>query len=80
MLDNIKRDVAKVFLTVKIQGLDDIPHEFGDESITDTRFVHPDSGSSFLDDKNNQKEVRISRNSACPCGSGKKYKQCHGKL
>ncbi|WP_394393701.1 SEC-C metal-binding domain-containing protein [Shewanella woodyi] len=21
-----------------------------------------------------------SRNSPCPCGSGKKYKQCHGKL
>jgi preprotein translocase subunit SecA len=23
---------------------------------------------------------RVSRNAACPCGSGKKYKQCHGKL
>ncbi len=23
---------------------------------------------------------RIGRNEACPCGSGKKYKQCHGKL
>jgi preprotein translocase subunit SecA len=24
-------------------------------------------------------EVKIGRNDACPCGSGKKYKQCHGK-
>ena len=23
---------------------------------------------------------KVGRNSACPCGSGKKYKQCHGKL
>jgi preprotein translocase subunit SecA len=23
---------------------------------------------------------RVGRNDACPCGSGKKYKQCHGKL
>ena len=23
---------------------------------------------------------RVSRNAPCPCGSGKKYKQCHGKL
>jgi preprotein translocase subunit SecA len=23
---------------------------------------------------------RVGRNEPCPCGSGKKYKQCHGKL
>jgi preprotein translocase subunit SecA len=23
---------------------------------------------------------KVSRNDLCPCGSGKKYKQCHGKL
>jgi len=23
---------------------------------------------------------KVSRNSACPCGSGKKFKHCHGKL
>ena len=22
---------------------------------------------------------KVSRNAACPCGSGKKYKHCHGK-
>ena len=24
--------------------------------------------------------VKVGRNDACPCGSGKKYKQCHGSL
>ena len=24
--------------------------------------------------------IRVGRNDPCPCGSGKKYKQCHGKL
>jgi preprotein translocase subunit SecA len=24
-------------------------------------------------------EAKVNRNDACPCGSGKKYKQCHGK-
>jgi preprotein translocase subunit SecA len=24
--------------------------------------------------------VKVGRNAPCPCGSGKKYKQCHGKL
>jgi len=23
---------------------------------------------------------KVGRNDPCPCGSGKKYKQCHGKL
>lgn len=27
-----------------------------------------------------RKEVKVGRNDPCPCGSGKKYKQCHGKL
>ncbi|MOA64703.1 hypothetical protein D3C78_1908390 [compost metagenome] len=26
-----------------------------------------------------KREERVGRNDACPCGSGKKYKQCHGK-
>ena len=27
-----------------------------------------------------RKGEKIGRNNPCPCGSGKKYKQCHGKL
>ena len=27
-----------------------------------------------------QVEKRVGRNDACPCGSGKKYKACHGKI
>ena len=25
-------------------------------------------------------ERKVGRNEACPCGSGKKYKNCHGRL
>ena len=27
-----------------------------------------------------RKEKKVGRNEPCPCGSGKKYKQCHGKI
>jgi len=27
-----------------------------------------------------REEKKVGRNEPCPCGSGKKYKQCHGKL
>jgi preprotein translocase subunit SecA len=31
-------------------------------------------------DDGNVAEAPISRNAPCPCGSGKKYKHCHGQL
>jgi preprotein translocase subunit SecA len=36
-----------------------------------TEAVNPDDPSTWRN---------ASRNGACPCGSGKKYKHCHGKL
>jgi preprotein translocase subunit SecA len=43
------------------------------------QIVQPDDGSELGDDPADW-EGRISRNAACPCGSGKKYKHCHGAL
>lgn len=39
-------------------------------------------GKSGFHDPNALREIapKVGRNSPCPCGSGKKYKQCHGKL
>ena len=36
---------------------------------------------SFNKDEGDQpkKQAKIARNDPCPCGSGKKYKLCHGK-
>ena len=88
MLDNIKRDAAKMLLTVQIQGLDDIPVD-DIEPIEDI-IAAP---ATYIDNQSNQPVSRsniaeeavavpseVSRNSPCPCGSGKKYKHCHGKL
>jgi preprotein translocase subunit SecA len=69
LLDNIKLDVAKILLTVQIQGIDDVAID--DNNLDKAKFNHED----LAENKNN-----ISRNSPCPCGSGKKYKHCHGKL
>jgi preprotein translocase subunit SecA len=32
-----------------------------------------------LDDKSHFNDQKVGRNEPCPCGSGKKFKQCHGK-
>jgi preprotein translocase subunit SecA len=36
-------------------------------------------GAAALDPKDPSTWGKVARNSACPCGSGKKYKHCHGK-
>ena len=69
MLGSIKRDAAKMLLTVQIQGLDDIPNddiEPVEEMVTST--------------SSTQAPNELNRNAPCHCGSGKKYKHCHGKL
>ena len=39
-----------------------------------------DSESSSITNKKDYSNKNISRNALCPCGSGKKYKRCCGKL
>ncbi|MBX9297054.1 preprotein translocase subunit SecA [Chromobacterium vaccinii] len=87
MLERIKRSVVQVLMTVQIRGQEDVdavePH-----SLPDFEMQHAEPGSALGDDEDNplspealaSQGLRINRNDACPCGSGKKYKQCHGRL
>ncbi|MFB9158200.1 preprotein translocase subunit SecA [Chromobacterium violaceum] len=87
MLERIKRSVVQVLMTVQIRGQDDVdavePH-----ALPDFEMQHAEPGSALGDDEDNplspealaSQGLRINRNDACPCGSGKKYKQCHGRL
>lgn len=89
MLDGIKSDAAKMLLALQINGLDDIPSEeivihselqsLIHESSRSILSSQNDNSSGFLDGASAEKSTP-SRNSPCPCGSGKKYKHCHGKL
>ena len=40
--------------------------------------VAPAPGTTYTDEHGNT--FHVGRNEPCPCGSGKKFKQCHGKL
>jgi preprotein translocase subunit SecA len=42
------------------------------------QFVGGDSTSSASAPKTVVKGTKVGRNDPCPCGSGKKYKKCHG--
>ena len=78
MLDNLKFDVVGILSKVQIQAESDVEavEEQHRKSETATEFQH--QSAAGIDEK--PAMPRVGRNEPCPCGSGKKYKQCHGKL
>ncbi|WP_137935981.1 preprotein translocase subunit SecA [Chitinivorax sp. B] len=90
MLDRVKRDVTQILMTVQIRGQEDV--EAVEESLHEPdnmQMRHADFGSSYASPSDETVAVAsaeaneyslVGRNDPCPCGSGKKYKQCHGKL
>ncbi len=89
MLDRIKREVISLVTRVEVREPDDVALLEAQRQLPgQMHFEHP-SVQSEPDDQEvavapQQPVVRtqpkIGRNDPCPCGSGKKYKQCHGKL
>lgn len=78
MLDHLKYDVVGILSKVQIQAESDVEavEEQHRKSETPTEFQH--QSAAGIDEK--PQMPRVGRNEPCPCGSGKKYKQCHGKL
>ncbi len=79
LLDNLKFDVVSILSKVKIRAESDVEaveeqHRKADEA--PKAFTHESSSAS----QEQAAGPRVGRNEPCPCGSGKKYKQCHGKL
>lgn len=88
MLDNLKYDVIRLISSVEIQTEADVSaveEQRRAEQVSNMSLNH---GDSFNDDENGtpqaqtyrREEKKIGRNDPCPCGSGKKYKSCHGSL
>ncbi|TXT36629.1 MAG: preprotein translocase subunit SecA [Comamonadaceae bacterium] len=89
MLDAVKNEVTKVLMTVRIQSNEEaaaaaVEMENRAEHISNVTYSAPtETGEvqTVVDESTIKAEVpRVGRNEPCPCGSGKKYKQCHGKL
>jgi preprotein translocase subunit SecA len=91
MLKNWAHDVASLILKIEAPlQEDELEADFGDFfGVASMDAVHEDFVEhKQLEQKSRQrqtvtapvqrKEAKISRNAPCPCGSGKKYKQCHG--
>jgi len=96
MLDSVKNEVTKVLMTVKIQPGEQLeqtteememragkianvtytgPTETGEVETTVDKASQMLGGAAFA-----AAVPRVGRNEPCPCGSGKKFKLCHGRL
>ena len=90
LLDVVKMDVTRTLLTVRIQSRDEALEaaqaiEQQAESLRNVTYTHPDEEGKAVTEPvggpaANQQVPRVGRNDPCPCGSGEKYKNCHGKL
>ena len=93
MLEQVKHDTISILSRIRIQGEDDL-NEMAErkQSADSMKFQHakasalgeqpqgspqaaPPAAEPFVRDGR-----KVGRNEPCPCGSGKKFKQCHGKL
>jgi len=90
MLDGIKRDVTQTLMNVQIRSEEAVQAAEVSHAPENVQYHHAAyeealaSGGNEDADAEHKPFVRggekVGRNDPCPCGSGKKYKQCHGKL
>ena len=92
LLYNIKKDVVRLLSRVQIEtpdAVEEAERKRRDRAEARMRFSHAESSameSEKAEEHEQQKpetfvrtERKVGRNEQCPCGSGKKFKHCHGK-
>ncbi len=88
MLEAIKLDVTQTLLNVQIRSEADVAAAEAPHAPENVQYHHADYEEALAqtDEKNAEQKPfvrggeKVGRNDPCPCGSGKKYKQCHGRL
>ena len=73
LLDTVKTEVTRITMVVKIKNEDEV-NEIDEKNKDEVK-----KSSRKKDDAENALP-KVGRNDPCPCGSNKKYKQCHGAL
>ena len=95
LLEKVKREVVSLLARVRIRDEAEIARIEAEEraqaeaAARQMQFRHPDMGGLGADEEAAQVQAaaaygdafeRVGRNDPCPCGSGKKFKHCHGQL
>jgi preprotein translocase subunit SecA len=90
MLDTVRAEVTRQLMIVQIQTSQEVEvvvDQQEQSEMKNVQYHHNVDHEEALEQANTDIKVqpfvrgqKVGRNDPCPCGSGKKYKQCHGKL
>ncbi|MBI5439323.1 MAG: preprotein translocase subunit SecA [Nitrosomonadales bacterium] len=95
MLDAIKREVTQILMAVQVRREEDVGSVETPAAPENVQYHHADYDDALAQQNRQASDARptgeehkpfvrdgkkVGRNDPCPCGSGRKYKQCHGKL
>ncbi|MBK9019598.1 MAG: preprotein translocase subunit SecA [Sulfuritalea sp.] len=86
LLQTVRSEVSKLLMTVEIRNEEQIEEVEAPPQLENVQYHHAnyDEALGTAAPKAAQPVERpgpkVGRNDPCPCGSGKKYKHCHGKL
>ena len=88
LLDSVRREVTRVVYTVRITSPEEVQEAAPHSDVQNVKYQHADYDEALggeppaapAGQQPVQAGPKVGRNDPCPCGSGKKYKQCHGKL
>ena len=96
LLNTVKSEVTKITMLVQVKTQDDVEAVEKPQEVANVQYQHADFDEALANPAADISEeekaqlaggkpvmregVKVGRNDPCPCGSGKKYKQCHGAL
>jgi len=95
LLDVVKLEVTRVLMTVRIQTQEQVSAaaeaiEERASQVSNVRYSYPNEDGSVASEADAAIAAaalpaagavpKVGRNEPCPCGSGRKFKQCHGRL
>ena len=73
MLDKMRQTVTMALANIEIQPAHDAERQRNESIKKDQKLSNSPVNSQIRNEK-------VPRNAPCPCGSGKKFKHCHGKI
>ena len=87
LLQSVRTEVTRLLFTVEIRSEEQIEEAEVPPQLENVQYHHAGYDEVLGDLETQQPDQpmvrqidKIGRNDLCPCGSGKKYKHCHGKL
>jgi preprotein translocase subunit SecA len=90
LLNAVKSEVTKITMLVQVKDEADVEAVEKPVELENVQYQHADYDEALANPSDTEQPsstqpivregVKVGRNDPCPCGSGKKFKQCHGVL